>query len=79
MLSTILAFVAFAAEEAGHEETSKTLFYVIGGIAAAYGVGIAALGITKPDFPGSPGAARGVFALSALVVAAAMASSVVTG
>ena len=78
MLSTILAFLAFAAEE-HEEETSKTLFYVVGGIAALYGVGIATLGIKKEDFPSSKGAARGVFALSALIVAAAMASSVVTG
>ncbi len=79
MLSTILGFIFFAAEEAGHEESSKTLFYVVGGLAALYGVAIASLGIVKHDFPSSQGAARGVFALSAVVVAAAMASSVITG
>ena len=79
MLSTILSFVAFAAGEADHEETSKTLFYVVGGAAAAYGFLIALFGISKQDFPGTKGAARGVFALSTLVVAAAMASSVLTG
>ena len=79
MLSTILSFVAFAAGEADHEETSKTLFYVVGGIAAGYGVLLAFFGMTKPDFPKTKGAARGVFALSALVVLAAMASSVLTG
>ena len=79
MLSTILSFLAFAAEEAGHEETSKTPFYIVGGIAAAYGVLIALFGLKKHDFPATKGAARGVFALSAVVVAAAMASSVLTG
>ena len=80
-MSTIQAILIFAQEAhtEGHEESSKTLFYVIGGLAAAYGVLIAALGITKHDFPSSQGAARGVFALSTLVVVAAMASSVITG
>ena len=78
-LASILVFAQEAAHGAEHEETSKTLFYVVGGLAAAYGVLIAALGIVKHDFPSSKGAARGVFALSALVVLAAMASSVVTG
>jgi hypothetical protein len=79
MLSTILAFFTFAAGEAGHEETSKTLFYVVGGAAAAYGVLIAFFGLTKHDFPSSDGGARAVYALSTLVVAAAMVSSVLTG
>ena len=78
-LATILVFAQEAAHGAEHEESSKTLFYVIGGLAAAYGVLIAALGIVKHDFPSTQGAARGVFALSTLVVVAAMASSVVTG
>ena len=82
-MSTILAFLTFAAEDAAHgagdEESDKTLFYVVGGLAALYGVAIAMFGLAKHDFPASKGAVRGVCALSALVVAAAMASSVVTG
>lgn len=78
-LATILVFAQEAAHGAGHEEESdKTLFYVIGGLAALYGFGIALFGLAKHDFPGSLGARRGVCALSALVVVAAMASSVVT-
>jgi hypothetical protein len=79
MLSTILSFVAFAAEEVAEEETSKTLFYVVGGAAAAYGFLLAIFAIRKHDFPATQGAARAVMALSVLVVAAAMASSVLTG
>lgn len=67
--------IAFAASEEG--STSHTLFYVLGGLAAAYGVVIAAIGITKPDFPASGGAARAVFALSTLVVLGAMAGAVI--
>ena len=66
--------ITFAAAEEG---SSQTLFYVLGGLAAAYGVVIAAIGITKPDFPASRGAARGVFMLSTLVVLGAMAGAVI--
>ena len=82
-MSTLASILVFA-QEAAHaaepeEESSKALFYIVGGIAAAYGFLIGILGIMKEDFPGSKGAARGVFALSTLVVLAAMASSVATG
>ena len=78
-LASILIFAQDAAHGAEHEESDKSLFYIVGGIAAAYGFLIGILGIMKEDFPGSKGAARGVFALSTLVVVAAMASSVATG
>ena len=78
-LATILVFAQEAAHGAEHEETSKTPFYIVGGIAAAYGFLIGLMGIKKQDFPASKGAARGVFALSTLVVLAAMASSIATG
>ncbi len=78
-LASILVFAQEAAHGAGHEESDKTLFYVVGGLAALYGVGLAFFGMAKHDFPATKGAARGVFALSTLVVIAAMASSVATG
>ena len=77
-LASILVFAQEAAHGAEHEEASKTPFYVIGGAAAAYGVLIAFYGIKKHEFPATQGAARGVFALSTLLVAAAMATSVLT-
>jgi hypothetical protein len=70
------ALIALAAETAG-EHADHTLFYVVGGLAALYGVVIAIIGIKKPDFPKTQGAARGVFALSTVIVAAAMASAVI--
>ena len=80
-MSTLAAFLVFA-QEAAHgaeeEETSKTLFYVVGGIAAVYAVALTAFGLTNHEFPKTKSAARGVCALSAVVVAAAMASSIVT-
>ena len=79
-LASILVFAQEAAHGAAeHEEADKTFFYIFGGILAAYGFLIGILGAKKEDFPGSKGAARGVFALSAVLVLAAMVSSVATG
>ena len=81
-MSTLASILVFA-QEAAHgaaesEETSKTPFYVVGGLVALYAVVLAAIGIKKHDFPGTRGAARGIFALSTVLVVAAMASSVLT-
>ena len=74
MLATFLALAAEVAEE----ETSKTLFYVAGGVLAAWAVILFAIGMRSPDFPGSKGAQRGVMAVSALLVLLTAASSIVT-
>ena len=74
MLAALLTFAAETAEE----ETSKTLFYVLGGAAAVWAIVLFAVGMRSPSFPGSPGAQRGVIVVSVLVVVAAMASSVLT-
>lgn len=60
------------------EESSKTAFYVAGGALATWAVILSAIGLTRPDFPGSDGASRGVMAISAVLVIAAMAAAVVT-
>ena len=74
MLATLLTFAAEAAEE----ESSKTLFYVLGGVAAVWAIVLFALGMRSPSFPDSPGAQRGVIAISVLVVLGAMASAVLS-
>jgi hypothetical protein len=76
-MSTILSFLVLAAEE--HEEASKVPFYIAGGIAAGWAVLLSLFGITRENFPSSKGAARGVMAISALVVLGAMATAVATG
>jgi hypothetical protein len=73
----LLAILTFAAAE-GSEEPSKTLFYVLGSILAAFAVAVAALGIVRHDFPSTAGAARGVMALAALLVVCTMASAIIT-
>ena len=71
------ALITFAAEES---EPSKVPFYIAGGVLAAYAVLLTALGVTRiGSFPAGKAQARGVMALSAVLVAAAMASAVLTG
>jgi hypothetical protein len=74
MLATLLTF----ATEAAEEEPNQTLFYVVGGIAAAWAIILFALGMRSERFPGSDGAMRGVIAVSFLVTAGAMASAVIS-
>jgi hypothetical protein len=71
VLGTVITFAA--------EEGSKTAFYVCGGLLAAWAVILSAIGIRAQDtFPASKGAARGVMAISVLLIAAAMATAVIT-
>lgn len=70
-----LAIIVAAAEES---ETSKTAFYLLGGLLAAWAVVLSAIGLTRPEFPGNASVARGVMALSGVLVVAAMAAAVLT-
>jgi hypothetical protein len=70
------ALIVLAAEEA---EPSKTAFYIAGGVLAAFAVVVSAVGIRSAGFASDQGTSRGVMALCALLVAAAMAMAVVTG
>jgi hypothetical protein len=73
------ALITFAATEEG-EESSKVLFYVCGGALAAWAVIVATIGIRAHEtFPASRGAARGVMAISVLLILCAMGSAVITG
>ena len=68
-----------AAEHAEHAEPSKTAFYIAGIALAAWAVILSAYGLSKPDFPAGAAAARGVMAISVLLVAAAAIAAVATG
>jgi hypothetical protein len=74
MLATLLTL----ATEAAEEESDKTVFYILGGLAAAWAVTLFAVGMRSSSFPGSPAAQRGVILVSVLLVVGAMASSVLT-
>lgn len=57
---------------------SKVPFYFAGGILAAWAVVLAALGLSRPAFPGNAGGARAVIAISFVLMVAAIATSVLT-
>jgi hypothetical protein len=69
------ALLVLAAEKAEH---SKTAFYLCGGLLAAWAVVLGFVGLRSPDFPGSATAARGVMALTAVLMLAAMATAIIT-
>ena len=62
----------------GAEETSKTLFYVLGGLLAVYAVLLSAYGMSKPDFPGTDGAMKATIGATVLLVVAAGAAVLIT-
>jgi hypothetical protein len=70
--------IVFAAVEEG-EESSKTLFYLAGGLLAVFAVLISALGLSRiGSFPSSKGQARGVIGLAGILVVTAMAAAIIT-
>jgi hypothetical protein len=69
------ALLVLAAEEA---EPSKTAFYLCGGALAAWAVVLGVLGLRNAEFPGGQSGARGVMAISAVLVAATVTTAVVT-
>src|SRR5690349_14751954 len=58
--------------------TSKTPFYIAGGLLAVWAVVVSAIGISRPDFPGSSGARAVTMGISVVLVVATMASAILT-
>lgn len=69
------ALSVLAAEAA---EPSKTAFYIAGGALAVWAVILSAVGLSRPEFPGTESAQRGVATVSILLVVAAMAAVILT-
>ena len=62
------------------EETSKTPFYVAGLALTVFAIVVSAIGIrAHGHWPTSSGAARAVWGICALLVAATMATAIITG
>jgi hypothetical protein len=59
-------------------EPSKVPFYVAGGILVIWALGLATVGLTRPAFPYNARGARGVMAVSVVLMVLAMAMAVVT-
>ena len=71
----MFALISAAAE---HAEPDKTPFYIAGILLAGWAVVLAGFGLSKPDFP-SAGAAKGVMAITVVLVGAAAVTAVTTG
>jgi hypothetical protein len=72
------ALLVLAAETAEHAEPSKVPFFIAGGALALWAVVLSAIGIRSQSFPGGDARARGVMTISAVLVVAAMATSIIT-
>ena len=71
------ALIVFASTEG--EESSKTLFYLAGGLLAVFAVVISVIGIRGiGSFPDGKTQTRGVIGIAALLVLFAAASAIVT-
>jgi hypothetical protein len=60
------------------EHTSKTGFYVAGGVLAAWAVLIGVIGVTRPAFPHGEAGGRVVMGITFVLMAATMAAAVAT-
>ncbi len=73
------ALMVLATSAASEDEPSKAAFYLCGGLLAAWAVVVTVIGMTSATFPASTAAKRGVMAISAVLMAGAMATAVITG
>ena len=72
---SVTALLVLAAEGA---EPSKIAFYIGGSALAVWAVVLSLIGLSRPDFPRTEGAARGVYGISALLVLIAALTTVLT-
>ena len=71
----LLALLQAAAEEA---EPSKVPFFICGGLFAVWAIVMFLVGMRSESFPGGESGQRGVLAVSAVLMVAAMATAVIT-
>jgi hypothetical protein len=64
--------------QAEAEEPSKVPFFIAGGLFAVWAMVLFVVGMRTPGFPRGPRAARGIMAVSLVLMAAAMATAVIT-
>jgi hypothetical protein len=71
----LLALLQAAAEES---EPSKVPFFICGGLFAVWAIVMFVVGMRSKSFPGGQSGERGVIAVSAVLMVAAMATAVIT-
>jgi hypothetical protein len=72
----MLHVLTLAAAEAA--APSKTPFYLCGGLLVLWALALAAMGLSRPDFPGAVAIERRVIVITVVLVAAAMATADIT-
>jgi hypothetical protein len=74
------ALTLLATSAGSEDETSKTAFYLLGGLLVIWAVVVAGLGMSRSStFPATAAAKRGVMAITAVLMVGAMATAVITG
>lgn len=58
--------------------TSHTPFYIVGGLLAAWAVILAAIGLSRPNFPGNDGVTRAAIGTTVLLVVATLGTALGT-
>jgi hypothetical protein len=76
VIATMLAAAEAAGEHAEKAERSEVPFFIAGSVWAAFAVLISVFGFTRPDFPNSAGAARGVMMASAVLMVTAVSTAI---
>jgi hypothetical protein len=74
-MHALISWIVAAETEA---EPSKTAFYIFGGLLAVWAVVLSGIGMSSATFPATVGAKRGVIGLTVVLMAAAMATAVIT-
>jgi hypothetical protein len=59
-------------------EPSKVPFYIAGGLLVVWALALAGIGLTRPAFPDNERGARGVMAVTGVLMLLAMAMAVIT-
>jgi hypothetical protein len=59
-------------------EPSKVPFYIAGGVLVLWALAVSIVGLTRPAFPNNERGARGVMAISVILMLIAMAMAVIT-
>ncbi len=59
-------------------EPSKVPFYIAGGLLVVWALALAGIGLTRPAFPYNARGARGVVAVTGVLMVLAMATAVLT-
>jgi len=75
----MLALSLLLAAVEHEEEASKTPFYIAGAVLVIFALAVSAVGIMRPGFPPSKGSRTGVSLVAIVLVAATLATAVLTG